>query len=278
MAAATNDVVQLLADRTAIAACRMHYSPSNSTATYAGTDLWTDLGALDPSSPAFDFTKNILDVQTGSPMTTKARHITSYEGSISAEIIDYNDNAINATIGTTVGFEITGAAGYTPTTTAAGTLTATAFTVTDATDLVVGDRVSVELGTSAYTWTEIKKIRQIVPGSAPAAVIHIEGSLSQAPIAGADINKVAEVKNIMGGNALKEYQMRMVCSFNDDSTMVIHAPKGNFTGPISPNMGDSASLAKIPVQFGVIATPSTVSGFTGLQVTLANHYAFYPNS
>lgn len=279
MVAATNDVIQLLSDRTAIAAVRMHYSSLSSGATYNGTVNWIDLGALDPASPAFEFNKQITDVMTGSPMTIKQRHITQWDGNMSGEIIDYNDNAINAVIGTTTGLDYTLALTG-QTTVAAGVSTDTQVIVTAGTGLAAGDRVRVELGNSLFTWYEVKIIQSVVADPTPAttSTVTLEYPLSEIPTSGADFQKVTQVKNIIGGNKLRDYQMRVIASFNDDSTMVIHAPKGNFTSPVTPNYGDGTTIAKIPVTFGIIGTSTTVPGFTGKQVVLANHYAFYPAS
>ena len=280
MVAATNDVIQLLADRTALAACRMHYSTTTSGATFSGTSGWVDLGAIDPASPAFDFNKNITDVMTGSPMTVKQRHINSMDGTMSAEIVDYNDNAFNVGIGTEIAPQYTyGATGQT-TVLAASTPTRSVIEVTDGDGIAVGDWLAVELGSAAFTWQEVKQVIRVTPATLPATDAEIEffGTLSEAPVPGADVKKVTRVDNIIGGNKLKDYQLRVVASFNDASTMVIHAPKGNFTAPINPNMGDGTSVVRIPVSFGVLGVATTVAGFTAPQVTLATHYAYYPAS
>lgn len=275
MVAATNDVVQLLADRSALATVRFHISTTTSGATYDGTSNWVDLGAVDPASPAFDFNKTVADVMTGTPMTIKQRHITEYQGTMSAELIDYTDNGINATIGTNVPFEITSPMGWTDTTVAAGTSTRSHLFVTDVSGLAVGDRIAVELGNASYTWYEIRKIQAITPGTSPAGEVDIQGTFSEIPAVGATIKLVESVKNTVGGNTLLDYQGRAVASFNDGSTMVIYAPKGNFTGTMSPNFGDGIAPVKIPIEFGLIGTSGTVAGFTCPQVVLAYHYAFY---
>lgn len=275
MVAATNDVVQLLADRSALATVRFHISTTNSGATYDGSSNWVDLGAVDPASPAFDFNKSVADVMTGTPMTIKQRHITEYQGTMSAELIDYTDNGINATIGTNVPFEITSPMGWTDTTVAAGASTRSHLFLTSITGLSVGDRIAVELGNASYTWFEMRKITAITPGTSPAGEVELQGTLSQIPAVGADIKLVEEVKNTIGGNILLDYQARAVASFNDGSTMVIYAPKGNFTGTMSPNFGDGTSPVKIPIEFGLIGTAGTLPGFNCPQVVLAYHYAFY---
>lgn len=275
MVAATNDVVQLLSDRTAIASVRFHISTTTSGATYDGTDNWLDVGALDPASPAFEFNKEITDVMTGSPMTIKQRHITQYNGTMSADVIDYNDNAFQFSVGTNVQSTITSPMGWTDTTVAAGMSTRSLIFVTDVSDLSVGQWIAVELGNAAWTWYETRKILAITPGTAPAGQVQIQGTLSQIPAVGADIQLVDQVATLIGGNLLEDYQARSINSFNDGSTMVIYAPKGNFTGPISPNYGDGSTVARIPLEFGLIGTSGTVAGFTCPQVTLATHYAFY---
>jgi len=275
MVAATNDVVQLLSDRTAISAVRFHYSTTTSGATYNGTSNWVDLGALDPASTGFEFNKTITDVMTGAPMTIKQRHITEYTGQMSADVIDYNNNAFNATVGTTVGMEIVSPMGWTDTTIATGASTRSHLFLTSITGLAVGDRIAVELGNASFTWFEDKEIIAITPGTAPAGEVDVYGTFSEIPAVGADVKLVDHIDNLIGGNLLRDYQMRSVASFNDGSTMIIHAPKGNFTGPISPNFGDGSNVAKIPVQFGLIGVAGTVSGFTCPQVKLATHYAFY---
>lgn len=275
MVAATNDVVQLLSDRTAISAVRFHYSTTTSGATYNGTSNWVDLGALDPASTGFEFNKTITDVMTGAPMTIKQRHITEYTGQMSADVIDYNNNAFNATVGTTVGMEIVSPMGWTDTNIAAGASTRSHLFLTSITGLAVGDRIAVELGNASFTWYEDKEIIAITPGTAPAGEVDVYGTFSEIPAVGATVKLVDHIDNLIGGNLLRDYQMRSVASFNDGSTMIIHAPKGNFTGPISPNFGDGSNVAKIPVQFGLIGVAGTVSGFTCPQVKLATHYAFY---
>ena len=97
-----NDVVQELMDRTAIASVRAHYATTTSGATFDGTDDWIDLGTVSPGSPSFEFGKETTDVFTGSPSSIKFRHITQWNGTMGFDIIDYNDNAINVSIGTTL--------------------------------------------------------------------------------------------------------------------------------------------------------------------------------
>lgn len=275
MVAATNDAVQLLSDRTAIVAVRFHYSTTTSGATFDGTTNWTDLGALDPASPAFDLNKEITDVMTGAPMTVKDRHINQYNGTMSAEVIDYNPTTFRATIGTTIDNVITSPMGWTDTDVAMGASTRSLLFVTDVSGLAVGDRIAVELGDTAYTWYEDKTIIAITPGTAPAGTVEIEGTLSEIPAVGATIKLIENIETIIGGNTLQDYQMRSVASFNDGSTMVIHSPKGNFTGAISPNYGDGTTVARIPIEFGLIGVSATLPGSSCPQVKLASHYAFY---
>ena len=123
MVAATNDGVQLLSDRAAIATVRFHYSTPTSGATFNGTSNWVDLGALDPSSPAFEFNKDITQVITGAPRTVKQQFINMWSGKISGSVLDYTDNAFNAAIGTNVGFTITSPMGWVDTTVNAGAST-----------------------------------------------------------------------------------------------------------------------------------------------------------
>lgn len=277
MVAATNDVIQLLASRTAIASSRLHISTTTSGATYAGTSNWVDLGASDPGSTTFEATKEIVDVMTGSPMTIKQRHITQYNGTVSAEILDYTDNALNAQIGTLVGSTITSPMGWTDTVVAAGASTRSLVYVADvvAGPIAAGDHLAFELGNASYTWFETRRVLAVAVTASPIGTVTLQGQLSEIPAVGADVKKVASVANIIGGNSLREYQLRMINSFNDGSTMVLHVPKGNFTGSINPNYGDSASPVRIPLEFGMIGTPTTVGGFTCDQVTLATHYAYY---
>lgn len=276
MVAATNDAVQLLSDRTAIVAVRFHYSTTTSGATFDGTTNWTDLGALDPASPAFDLNKEITDVMTGAPMTVKARHINQYNGTMSAEVIDYNPVTFRATIGTTIQNVITSPMGWTDVAVDMGASTRSLIYVDDITGLAVGDRIAVELGDTAYSWFEDKTIIAIVAGGvANEGTVEIEGTLSEIPAVGADIKLVENIETIIGGNTLQDYQMRSVASFNDGSTMVIHSPKGNFTGAISPNYGDGTTVARIPIEFGLIGVSATLAGSSCPQVKLASHYAFY---
>lgn len=275
MVAATNDVVQLLADRTAIASVRFHYSTTTSGATFAGTSNWVDMGAADPGSPAFDLNKNITDVMTGSPRTMKEQHINEFTGTMSGKIIDYNDNVFQASVGTTVPFTVYNPMGWTTTTIAAGASTRSHLFVTDVSGLVVGDWISVELGNASFTWYEIRKILAITPGVSPAGEVDIQGTFSQIPAVGADLDLVDYVETLVGGNTLARYQMRAVASFNDGSTMVIHAPKGSFTGAMSPEYGDGTSVVGIPFTFTMYGQSQTVSGFTCPQVVLATHYAYY---
>lgn len=279
MVAATNDVVQLLADRTAIASVRFHYSTTTSGATFSGTSNWIDLGALDPSSPAFEFNKDIAAVMTGSPMTTKQQHITQWNGKMSGQVIDYNDNAFNAAVGTSVNFTIVSPMGWVDVTVAAGASTTSLVFLSDVTTepIAVGDWLAFELGNASFTWYEIRKVIAITPGVSPLGSVTLQGTLSQIPTVGATVKLVSYVSNLIGGNSLATYQMRAIASFNDGSTMVIHAPRGNFTGAISPNYGDGTKPVYIPLEFGILGTSSTVPGFTCPQVTLATHYAYTGN-
>lgn len=273
MVAITNDVIQELMDSTAIAAVRFHFSTLTSGATYDGTTNWVDLGALDPASPSFDFNKEITDVMTGAPMTVKDRHITQLSGTMSAEVIEYNDQAFHATIGTTLDMTINSPMGWTDTDVAAGTSTRSHLFVTDVSGLSVGDVIAVELGDTAFSWYEAKRITAITPGTAPAGEVDVKGTFSEIPAVGATIKLVDNIKQVIGGNSLQDYQMRSVASFNNGDTMVIHAPKGNFTGAISPNYGDGATPVRIPLEFGLIGTADTT--YTCPQVVLANHYSYY---
>lgn len=277
MVAATNDVVQLLNDRAAIASVRFHYSTTTSGATFAGTSGWVDMGALDPASPGFEFNKEIAQVMTGSPMTTKQQFITQWSGTMSGEVIDYNDTTFQASVGTNLTFDVESPMGWTNTTIAAGASTVSHLFVTDVLSLSVGDWIVVELGNTAFTWFESRKILAITPGISPAGEVDIQGTFSQIPAVGADVILVDYIATIIGGNSLRDYQMRAIASFNDGTTMVIHAPKGNFTGAISPNYGDGATPVRIPIEFGILGTSSTVPGFTCPQVTLATHYAYAGN-
>jgi hypothetical protein len=277
MVSANNDVVQLLRDRTAIASSSFHFSPVTSGATFDGSTNWTDMGTLDPGSPSMALNKEITDVMTGSPMTNKQQHINAYNGTMGGEIIDYNNTAFNATIGTTVNMTINSPMGWTDVEIDTGTHTRTSFDIDDVSALAVGDRIAVELGDALYTWFEDKEIASIVPDATPATsgTVTIKGQLSEAPIAGAAVKKVESIANLIGGNTLREYQARMLFSFNDGSTMVVHAPRGNFTGEMSPNPGDGTTVARIPFEFQILGTATTVPGFSCPQVTLATHYAFY---
>jgi hypothetical protein len=277
MVSATNDVVQLLADRTAIASVRFHYSTTTSGATFAGTSNWVDMGALDPASPGFEFNKEIAQVMTGSPMTVKQQHITQWSGTMSGEVIDYNDTTFQASVGTNLDFSVESPMGWVDTTVAAGASTRSHLFLTDVSDLAVGDWIVLELGNASFTFFESRKILAITPGTSPAGEVDLQGTLSQIPAVGADVIKVDYIATIIGGNSLRDYQMRSIASFNDGTTMVIHAPKGNFTGAISPNFGDGSSPVRIPVEFGILGTSSTVPGFTCPQVTLATHYAYAGN-
>lgn len=275
MVSAANDVVQLLNDRTAIASASFHFSPVTSGAAYDGATLWTNMGNIDPGSPAMALNKEITQVMTGSPMTIKQQHVNQYNGTMSGEIIDYNNTAFNATVGTTLPPTIESPMGWTDTTIAAGASTRSHLFVTDVSGLSVGDRIAVELGTTAYTWYEDKQITAITPGTAPAGEVDVYGLFSEVPAVGADVILVESIANVVGGNDLRDYQSRMLFSFNDGSTMIIHAPRGNFTGEISPNPGDGSTVAKIPFEFSLLGTSTTVAGFSCPQVTLATHYAFY---
>lgn len=277
MVAATNDVVQLMANRGAIATVRFNYSTTTSGATFAGTSNWIDLGVLDPASPGFEFNKDIAQIMTGAPMTVKQQFITQWTGTMSGEVLDYTDNAFNASIGTSLDFSIESPMGWVDTTVAAGASTRSHLFVTDVSDVAVGDWIAVELGNASFTWYESRKITAITPGTAPAGEVDIQGTFSQIPAVGADVILVDYISNLIGGNSLRDYQMRAVASFNDGTTMVIHAPKGNFTGAASPNYGDSQTPVRIPVEFGILGTSTTVPGFTCPQVTLATHYAYSGN-
>lgn len=267
-----NDVIQELSDRTAVGTVRAHYSTDTSGATFDGSTDWVDLGALNPGSPAFDLNKTIVDVPTGTPSTIKARHITSYAGTMSFEIIDYNDNAMNTAIGTSVGLE------YVPATVSPANVTVVAGASTRSTvflftttNIAVEDRLKFTLGTN-FIFNEVKSVKAV---DTTASTVTLDGTLSEIPAVGTFATKLKRVTAIIGGNKLKDYQLRMIASFNDNSFMVLHSAKGNFTGNINPNYADGNAIVKIPMQFGLIGSGETVSGFTRKQVVLAKHHAFY---
>lgn len=268
----SNDNVQLLAGRTAISSVRFHISSATSGAAFDATTGWIDLGAIDPASPSFEFNKTLVDAKTGSPAVTKQRHISDYEGTMSADIIDYNDIAMNAAIGTTIDPVYNQPAIPVTTAVAAGASTRSLIFVTtgDATNYAVGDWISVDLGDTAFSWKEVKKVIAV---DTVADTLTVQGTLSQVPAVAAAVAKIESVENVIGGNSLRDYQMRVVASFNDQSTMVLHAPKGNFTAPVSPTLGDNGSLAKIPLQFQILGTFFTNGSCQ--EVKLASHYAFY---
>lgn len=277
MVAITNDVEHALSDRTAITNVRFHYSPVTSGAAYDDSDLWVDLGAVDEGSPAFDLNKEITEVMTGAPRTIKDRHINQYNGTMSCDIIDYSSTVFNATIGTDIPNQITSPTAWVDVLVDAGASTASVIFLDDVSDIAVGDRVAFQLGGASFTWFEDKKIIRVTPDVSPAVSgqVEIEGTLSQIPVAGSTVKKVESIETIVGGNNLRDYQMRSVASFNDGSTMVIHAPKGNFTGAISPDYGGGDAVAKIPIEFGLIGSSAILPGSTCKQVKLASHYAFF---
>lgn len=279
MVAITNDVEHALSDRTAITSVRFHYSTVTSGAAYDAEELWVDLGAVDEGSPAFDLNKDITDVMTGAPKTIKDRHINQYNGTMSCDIIDYSATVFNATIGTDVPNQITSPMGWVDTTVDAGASTRSLIYLVDVSDIAVGDRIAFQLGGSTFSWFEDKKIINVTKDPDPdvTGTVEIEGTLSQIPVSGAEVKKVEVIETIIGGNNLRDYQMRSVASFNDGSTMVIHAPKGNFTGAISPDYGGGDSVAKIPVEFGLIGSSATLPGSSCKQVKLASHYSFFGN-
>ncbi len=271
--AAECDNIQELADRTATGSSRAHYSPALSGAAFDDDEDWIDAGAVNAGSPAFDFGKAVTDVMTGNPGSIKSRHIASYSGSMAFELLDYNDNAFNLSVGTQLPSVYIAATTATfAATVATGTHTRQVLTLTTInTNLKVGNRLKFTALGNNIEYNEVKEVAGI-----DGTEITLKGTLSEIPTAGVAVTKVRRVDNVIGGNKLKDYQLRMLVSFDDGSFLILHSKKGNFTANTNPNYEDGVNVVKMPLTFGLIGQAETIDGFDSKQLVLARHHQFYP--
>lgn len=234
------------------------------TSALSGGNAWREVGVLEPGSIQTDFPKEIHEVKTGIPETTKASFVVGLEGKLNFELIEYTGRAVTIANG---GEEATALYGTTPvSTTTTASSTNRVVNLTAVTNLAVGDEIEVAIGSGVETAfiTEINSL-----------AVTVYPQFSTAPTTGATVKKVFGYKQAIGGVNLRRKSYLVVFDATDGSQAVIHIPEARAGAGLKPAMPHKQH-AKLPVElmaYGVVDNTLTPAA-----PVVAYHYLLQPGA
>lgn len=228
------------------------------------------VGIIDPDSFRTSAPKEMFDLKTGFPSTTKVQAITGMELSIAFNLHEANARAIELCAGS-------GDTEYTYTGTPAATYakaspapTENGFDLNSATGYAVGQHIEVTMDDGSKEYTYIDTIS--------SATITVQPPLSAAVTGGAGnvVKGVLLSKNAIGSSEIPRKALKVSFTDNYGNGMILHVPGFTPVGNFAPQWSNGKRNMIVPVELKAYGKSATWQGTT--QNVLGYIYRTFPGS